>query len=192
MPDLDRLLRRWDRLRADRAPYEADWRLLGEFLLPRKRFFADDVSASRKVSSRLFDTSGIESAIVLAASLGGMLTNPAQAWFSLVVRETDLAKDVQTRGFLEDVGGSTYLALSQSNFTTEIGETYLPLSVFATGAILTEQRMPSLPGRFSGLRFTSIPIGEYTIGEDADGCVDTLYRQVRMSARACAAPTTAS
>jgi hypothetical protein len=73
----------------------------------------------------------------------------------------------------------------QSNFDSEVQETYGDDVTVATSALLIEEFMePDAPGQLGGYQFLALAPGTYVIAEDARGQVDTLMREVKMSIRA--------
>jgi hypothetical protein len=172
-----------DRLWSLRGTWEENWQLLGDYLLPRKSNITKVTSAGQKQTDRLFDSTGVRAPEILAASLAGTLTSPAQQWFGLTARQEELNEVKTVRDWLEDTSKRTYLALNNSNFNSEVLEVFLDLAVFGTGAMLIEEGDPAAFGGWGGLRFKALTIGEYVVMEAADGKVDTLCRKFKMTVK---------
>lgn len=187
MADVATTIARWDRLRADRASWEDLWQTLADYLLPRKSSITTQRAPGEKQTQRLYDSTGVHAAELLAASMHGALTSPAQKWFGLRMRQEEL-NDVQAvQDWLEEVAERTYLALNQSNFASEIHEVYLDMAVFGTGALLLDERQPPRAATWGGLQCRALSVGEYAVDENAEGRVDVLYRTFQLSARAAVA-----
>lgn len=173
----------YERRLSDRRPYESTWKLLGDYVLPRKNDIGSAASPGQRRTDRLFDSSGVHDAELLRSSLAGALMPPMLKWFSLVMRDEALNQLKPVRDYLEAVRDRTLKALSQSNFASENMETLHDLAVFGTGALLVEAGDPGYLGKFGGLRFRALTLREYVIAEDPFGRVDDLRRLFDMSAR---------
>lgn len=183
MADATVLLRRYETLLAERRLYEPLWQEIADYILPRKSSITFQRAPGQKQTQRLFDSTAIHANELLAASMQGALTSSAVKWFRLKTRREDLNALSSVASWLDECADRIYLALQQSNFSAELQEVYLDLGAFGTGALLIEEADPR-PGRaFSGFRFHALQLGTYVIAEDATGRVDTLYREVRMTAR---------
>lgn len=184
MADAATLLRRYETLLAERRLWEPTWQEIADYILPRKSGITFQRPPGSKTTQRLFDSTALHANELLAASMQGALTSAAVKWFRLKTRREELNNLSTVAQWLDECADRIYLALQQSNFNSEMQEVYLDLGAFGTGALLIEEIEPR-PGRaFSGFRFHALQIGTYVIAEDANGRVDTLYREIKMSARA--------
>src|SRR3990167_7989060 len=180
-----RTIKRRDKLVAKQAPWLPTWRDLGDYISPRKTNTLYSRSKGAKQTSRLFDSTALDAATKLSASMQGSLTSAASRWFSLVYAKRELNKMKEARDWLEDASVRIYQMYSESNFYSEIAEVYLDLDVFATAVILQEEKGnatdPESP--FGGYLFRALSIGEYAVDEDAEGFVDTVFRTFKLTAR---------
>src|SRR5262245_8050622 len=180
------IFKRYEALKADRAPWESDWRDLANYILPRKGSAIGKTPVQgEKQTTRLFDSTAVDANAKLAQSIQGSLTSPAMRWFRLRMREEDLNTVPEIAMWLEDTANRAYSALQQSNWNAEVFEVYLDLGAFGTGAMLAVERDDLPLATFRGMRFEALGIGTYCIAEDAMGRVDTLYRVYSLSAAAC-------
>ncbi|ANS03917.1 head-tail connector protein [uncultured Mediterranean phage uvDeep-CGR2-AD3-C191] len=175
--------KRYARLKGIKQNWESDWQSIAEYVLPRKGVINISRSRGQEQTERLFDSTAVHSLELLASSMHGSLTSSAYKWFSLKVREEYLNENFQIRTWLEECSKRMYLAFRQSNFNQEIHEAYLDVVAFGTASIMVEERPGEFP--FNGLLFRSIPLNEYVIEENAQGKVDTLFREFKISVRAC-------
>ena len=179
------LLKQYQALKSQRAPWEPDWRDLATYILPRKRSAIGQRPApGEKITQRLFDSTAIHANTLLAAAMQGSLTSAAFRWFRLRMRDDALTQDSEVAVWLEDTAARTYAALQQSNWTPELFEVYLDLGAMGTGAMLIVERDDLPPGRWRGLLCRAIPIGTYCLAEDGLGRVNTLYYTLELSAAA--------
>ncbi|MEP4379759.1 MAG: portal protein [Alphaproteobacteria bacterium] len=176
------ILRQWDEVAAGRAGFQSVWQEIADHLLGRRDFTgagASPATPGRKRMARIYDTTGLQAADLLAAALHSFLTNPALRWFGLRPEDDFLAEDDAVRGWLGAAEDVLYAAFNgpDANFAPQIHEVYLDQVAFGTAALYVGDR----PGR--GLLFSARPLGEIHIAENAEGRVDTVFRRFRFTAR---------
>lgn len=180
---VESVIRRHGKLESTRKNWESVWQELATYILPRKGVVTIKRSPGAKNTDRLFDSTAIHANELLAASMQGTLTSGAVRWFRLRMQDKQLNEDKDVALWLEDTADRMYLALQQSNFGSETQEVYLDLGCFGVGGVIVEERDRETGG-FNGLRFTALTIGSYSISEDPEARVDTLYRNMEMPAHA--------
>lgn len=183
--EVSRLLQRHSELLTQRVLHDQLWQDMLELMLPG----APDITRLRAPgdsrTDRLFDTTAILASQTLAANMMGGLTNQAFMWAKLVFRDA-LLKDNQTVAlWLNQVDEIMMAAYNASNFYQAAHTFYLNLCIFGTAAMYVGSREGL--GR-SGeaevyLGFHTLPTGYYTIAENADGKVDTLFRSFMLTPR---------
>ena len=177
--DLTRdLLSRFDRLEGQRQNWETHWQEVADYMQPRKADVTKTRSKGDKRMEMIFDSSPIQAVELLAASLHGMLTNPATPWFTLRFKENDIENEDEAKIWLESATAAMYTAFNRSNFQQEIFELYHDLITFGTAAMYIEEDDEDL------LKFSTKHIAEIFIAEDDKGRIDTVYRKFNLSARA--------
>ena len=182
-----RLLKRDEQLRQQQGPWLTRWQDIADFVAPEKSRILTTTPGPID-SIDLYDSTAIHARTLLASSIHGTMTPATQPWISFVMRDEALNDQQDVREWLEDVAKRIHKALRQSNFTTAAHEKYLDLVTFGTACMLIEEREAPRDGGFAGFRFTVVPIGKYRVAEDADGRVDTLFRDVPgMTRRNCVA-----
>ena len=178
--DNTEIIRRFERVKATRTTVQTDWDVIEKFVAPyRGRMFKDSTSehAVEWRQRDLYDSTAVNSAQSLAASLHGSLTSPATRWFSLGFRDEQLQDDVEAKEWLEDCADQVYYALQDSTFNLEANELYLDLVTFGTGAILCEPKEAKL-GEFTGVNFTAVPLKEVFF-EPSERGVYSFYREMK-------------
>ncbi len=172
------ILRQWEDVAARRQTFQSVWQEIADNLLGR-RDFTTQATPGRKRMARIYDTTGLQAADLLAAALHSFLTNPALRWFSLRAEDPDLADDEEVADWLSSVEDAMYAAFNapDANFAPQIHEVYLDQVAFGTAALYIGDR----PGR--GLLFSARPLGEIHVAESAEGRVDTVFRRFAFTAR---------
>ena len=173
-----KLLSRFDRLKTQRQNWESHWQEVADYMQPRKADVTKTRSKGDKRTELIFDSSPMQAVELLAASLHGMLTNPATPWFSLKFKGTDLENDDDAKAWLEEATEVMYTAFNRSNFQQEIFELYHDLITFGTAAMFIEEDEEDI------LKFSTRHINEMYISENDKGRIDTIFRKFRLTARA--------
>jgi len=172
------LLKRYDRLKAQRQNWESHWQEVADYMQPRKADVTKTRSKGDKRTELIFDGSPLQSVELLAASLHGMLTNPSTPWFSLRFKQNDMENEDEAKEWLEDATEVMYAAFNKSNFQQEIFELYHDLITFGTAAMFIEEDDEDI------LKFSTRHINEIFIAENDKGRIDTVFRKFNLSARA--------
>jgi hypothetical protein len=177
-------VRRYKDLLSERSTWDTSLQDIADYVVPHRSNITTTRQDGAKQTDKLFDSTAIHSKNLLASSLYTTLTPATQPWLSLVMRQEELNGQKATTDWLEDCARRMHRALRQSNFTTAVHEMYGDLTALGTGNLFAEEKGMSASGRFAGLRFRTIPWGEYVVAEDAEGVVDTVYRCLKLSVRA--------
>jgi len=176
------LCKRKGKLKAQRGTWETHWQDLTNFVLPNSADFNLQRSKGDKRSTLIYDSTGVHSNEMLAAGLHGMLTNPASDWFSLRLKEPQQGMEDQAdvKDWLEDTAGAILSELSAPDvaFPSHIHEYYLSLCSIGTACMFIGE-----PAQREGISFRAIHIDEIYIAESADGIIDTVFRQFKMTVR---------
>jgi hypothetical protein len=172
------LLKRFDRLKAQRQNWESHWQEVSDYMMPRKADVTKTRSKGDKRTELIFDSSPMQSLELLAASLHGMLTNPSTPWFSLRFKEDGMENEDEAKEWLESATESMYAAFNRSNFQQEIFELYHDLITFGTAAMFVEEDEEDI------IKFSTRHINEIYISENDKGRIDTVFRKFKISARA--------
>lgn len=188
MADLEnaaqRIAKRWDRLKADRGPFESLWQELGDYLRPLRAEFTSMRSPGEKRYGKVFDSTPLLAADNFAGGIYGMMTNPANRWFSLRVEDDDLNEFEPVRDWLYDVESRLLRSFGPqiSGFYNVLPGLYADLAVFGTSIFYSEE----IEGR-PRINDAQRPLAECAISENAYGEVDTVYRRFFLEARSAIA-----
>ena len=168
----DRVLRRMAALKNDRSSFDAHWRDLGQYMLPRRgRWFESDRGQQgRKKHQKVINPRALRASGILASGMMSGLTSPARPWFRLTVADPELADFWRVRNWLDAVAQLMRDILARSNFYNTLPLMYRELGVFATApvAMLEDAR--------DVVRFYNFTVGSYYLGQDDRLMVDTFAR----------------
>jgi hypothetical protein len=172
------LLSRFEKLEGQRQNWETHWQEVADYMQPRKADVTKQRARGDKRMEQVFDSSPIQAVELLAASLHGMLTNPATPWFTLRFKDEEIDNNDEAKLWLESSTDAMYTAFNRSNFQQEIFELYHDLITFGTAAMFIEEDDDDI------IKFSTRHINEVFIAENDKGRIDTIYRKFKISARA--------
>ncbi|MDP3702910.1 MAG: portal protein [Candidatus Omnitrophota bacterium] len=179
------LLKRWQELKAEYLQYADLQQEIAERVIPHRSNITRLLSPGERQTRELFDSTAIDSAQTLAASIHGTMTPSTQPWMSFALRQEELNDLPEVKDWSEDNARRIHAALRQSNWTTAVHEMYLDLvGPAAMGCLFVEEKAPTRQGGFGGFRFMAQAPGSYFVAEDAEGRIDTVFRELSLSARA--------
>ena len=178
-PVAEDIISRNDSLKSKRSAWDTLWQSLADYVMPRKsQITTKKTEAVEGYTDELYDTTVIRANMTLAAGQLNYLTPSNDNWFSFDAPE-ELKKrggDIAEKWF----GECTEIArreLARSNFYLEIHEMYLDRGGFGTSHLHCEE------GKKSLLNFTNAEVGTYSVDENDEGIVDTVFREFTLTAR---------
>ena len=175
-----RLVQRWDRLKADRGPFEALWQELGDYLRPLRAEFTTKREPGARRYGKVFDSTPLIAADNFAGGIYGMMTNPANRWFSLRLQDDDMNDFEPVRDWLYDVESRLLHSFGPqiSRFYNVLPGLYADLAVFGTSVFYSEE----IEGVARIADYTR-PLSECVVAENEYGEIDTVYRRFTVEAR---------
>ena len=172
-----------EELKGIRRLYEPLWEEIAEYVFPRRVGIGSEPTVGAKQTTKMYDSTAPNSHAELSAIMHDSLTPDDFIWSTFKLRDDRLNKIKEVKDWIEAVASTMSVVRSQSNFSAEMDEVYLDFVAFGTACLFIEEKPIYFPG-FNGLRYKAIPNNEYCVSEDADGRVDTLFREFELSARA--------
>lgn len=176
----EEIIKRNNSLKNERATWDTLWQDIADYVVPRKSDITEEKTADVEgFTDQLYDTTATEANMTLAAGQFDYLISGR--WF-------EYAPPEELKDFMGQDGKDWYRKcseialreLNRSNFALEMHEMFLDRGGFGTAAISLEE------GRRHFLKFENQEIGSYSIDEDDEKYVDTVYREFQMTARQAA------
>lgn len=170
------ILRYYEDLRGKRSHWENHWQEVADHSIGRRTFNIQR-EPGRQRQQHIYDTTSRDANTLLAAALHSLLTNPATRWFDLRFQDQALNEDDEAVFWLDAAREQTQSAFRRpdSAFTTNMHEFYVDLSAFGTAGLFVADEMP-------GARFSSRPLAELYIDEDASGRITVVARCFKLKA----------
>lgn len=172
-----------ERLRTTKSNLDPVFDDIRTYILPQSDAIYRPVSSGQQTGPRSrYDSTAVESNMLLASSMQGALTPVTSQWFDLQLREDELNENKAVQEWLEVCAKRMHKAYQASNFGVVFHQAYLDLGGYGTTAVF-QQELPRTPeGEFAGLSFEIFPLGEYVFTEGHDGRVNGVYRRFQLSA----------
>jgi hypothetical protein len=165
------IVKKYSRLKGDRANWDSYWETLAQYIIPQKDNVYGSATVGEDKHNRLYDATSIHANELLASALHSMLTNPSSIWFDFATGEKEIDNNKEARQWMQDAVKRMIRVMNNSNFQTEIHEAYLDLGGIGTTPMRIEEDEETV------IRFFARPIYEHYIEENNKGVVDTVYRE---------------
>lgn len=158
--------------------YLASWQDLAKYLNPTRGWFSDGKRIRGQMIDHkvILDAHATNSIRKSASALNSGITSKSRPWFKLTVAEESIAEMPSVRLWLEGVQKQMYSILEGSNIYGSFQNTYEELLTFGTGCFIILEDFESV------IRTRSFTVGEYSLGIDKKGKVDSFARKFEMTA----------
>jgi hypothetical protein len=190
MPDINSLVKRFDKLKQRRTQWEPFFRDVRDYIRPRKAKVDSSVfQYGQPSTNKRFDSTATEANRLLALSMQNSLCPSSVIWYKLKIPEAhpmaELNDDPEVQAWFNAAMEKMFYTMHTSNFYSVIGEAFLDYTSFGTICVMVDEDDLTHPN-FNGIIYKSMPIGEFVFAEDRRGVPDTLFWEYRMSARQAA------
>ena len=179
------LLKRLSQLKSDRIKHESHWKECYKYCAPERQQSFTDVAAlaleqeRKQARSELFDTTAIEGIQLLVSSIVSGTTSPVSIWFKSVPSGVDTPSQL-TEGeqWLSQVDQFLFRNIHASNFDSEVTDFLTDLVVAGWAVLYADTNRDK-----GGFTFNTWSIGNcYISSTQANGLIDTIYREFELSA----------
>ena len=171
------LLRRYIKLENDRNTWRSHWMELSDYLLPRRGryLYESQNTRGKKRNNKIIDSTGTQALRTLGAGLMSGMTSPARPWFRYATQDPGLMKRGEVKAWTYTVEQVCRTILHKSNFYNTAYTVYTELGGFGTAPLYRQKSFDTV------IRFRPFTAGEYVIGENDEGVVDTVGRHFTMT-----------
>lgn len=172
----EEIIQRMKRFEADRSNFDNLYQDCTDYGMPNNNQVTRR-SSSGETKPDLFDTTAEESNIQLAAGLYSYMFPTDGRAFVLEVEEENLKENDEVTQWFEKATTTIHKHLIKSNFRESFYEYLKSLGCFGTADMHVEK------GKKKPIVFTNHYMGDVYIARNADGEVDTIFRNFEYSAR---------
>ena len=172
----DKYLRRLSGLKTDRSAYDAHWKELADYVLPRSVVFStSDYNKGGKINQNILDNTATLALRTLASGMMAGLTSPARPWFRLTTSDPYMMEQNGIKEWLFDVENRMREVFAKSNLYNILPNAYQDLGLFGTAAFEVCEDFEDV------IRCYPYSIGEYWLANSHRLSVDTCYREISMT-----------
>lgn len=169
------VLRRMTALENERTSWMSHWREINEVLLPRTgRFFAVEGNKGSRRNDILDDTA-TGANTTLGAGMQYGQTSPSRPWMKIETEDEDLMENAEVSLWCDQVTRRILTVFARSNTYRTLHAMYEELGPYGVAASIV------LPDYDTIIHHTPLTIGEYMLGTNSKGQVDTLGRNMQMT-----------
>lgn len=185
MVDSVQILKRLSQLKSDRIKHEIHWKECYKYCAPERQQSFTDASAlaleseRKKARTELYDTTAVEGIQLLVSSIVSGTTSPVSLWFKSVPSGIDTPSQL-TEGeqWLNLVDNFIFRNVHSSNFDSEVTDFLTDLVVAGWAVLYADTNRDK-----GGFTFNTWSIGNcYISSTQANGLIDTIYREFELSA----------
>lgn len=171
--------RRWDELKALRAPHEPDWEDLARLIRPQRGGFASANPAQHR-NVKPLSSAPIIAQSNFSAGLYGTLTNPANKWMGLELTDPDLSKWQPAQLWLDTAGAIVLASFGPhvSSFYDSAVQLFADLATFGNGASYDEVDVQE-----SRILDVTLSLAQIVVAIDGFGRVVEVVRKFTLTPR---------
>lgn len=175
----EQLMRVGNSLKQLRMPYEAHYREIGDYFMPRRtRFSQGKANKSESYINRKIINSRPRLALrTLQSGMQGGMTSPSRPWFRLITQDQSLRRDAIMKRHLEQAQREMRQVLQSSGAYNVLHTTWGDLGWHGTDCMIFEDDLRNV------INPLALVPGEYWLACNDRGLVDTLYREVEMTTK---------
>lgn len=141
----------------------------------RGRFDGDDPNKGKMIDHKtILDGHSNQASNIMASGMQSGMTSPTRPWFKIKVADPDLMKIRSVGMWCDEVTDLMLKVCNQSNVYGVFYSTYKEVSIFGVAVSLWLEDIDTV------IRGKSFTIGEYYLGINNHGIVDTLARKYKM------------
>jgi hypothetical protein len=169
----------FENLRKERHTWEHTWQEIADNMVGRRDFNVIRTPGEKRMAE-IHDITALLSGELLAGALHSLMTNSATKWFRLGFENPEIANHPDVKLWNDAIAEpQLYNAFNrpEAGFNPQMHEVYFNLTLFCTAAVSVEEELGL------GAVFSSRPLMEVYIAEDPFGRVNTIFRNVRMTAQ---------
>jgi len=176
-PDARRALQdRFNAIEMESKKWTAAWKSLSEYINPLRGRFDDLPNRGTMIDhKRILDGHATQATRILASGMQSGMTSPTRPWFALRIADTGLMKLPATRMWLDDVTEIMTNVISASNTYGAFYSMYEEIGSFGVAACIILEDYDKV------IRARTFTIGEFFLGINASGIVDTFGRKMQMT-----------
>jgi len=175
----EKVLKRFNKAKKRKANWATLYEDAQEYVCPHRESFneGDNPGQEKTGQGKVFDSTAIDAVQKFASNLQSSLVPPMRKWIELKAGPQFKDNKEDMNKVLSDASDVLFSHLQNSNFDTQIAESFQDLAI-GTGALLVMKGTTTSP-----FRFINVPLSQLYVLEGPDGRPDTAYREWKLAAR---------
>ena len=177
MNKIDRVLKDSEHIYNNDGNWRSYYQELADFCLPRKAWISSiRLMGERLKDNFLYDIRAIRCAKEAVCGIFSHLTNPSARYFQSATTDPRDMESGTIQRYFKECDDIQFDVQNDSNLDDALLENYMDHMVFGTGNICTEE------DEKDEVRYTEIPVEQYSFAVDARGRVYKHYRRFQYTA----------
>jgi hypothetical protein len=170
---------RLQEMKDERQSYDSHYRELQDFFLTRRgRWITDSPSMrGQKRNQKMIDPTPRFAARTLGAGMHAGSTNPATPWMLLATPDPEMMEVPKVSRWVYKLANLVRSIFERSNLYSVLPPIYSEAGVFGTAPMVMLQHPTKV------IHFVPKTVGSYYLAKNADGVVDTMYCEYKMTTR---------
>lgn len=167
-------------LKTLRSPYEAHLREIGDNFMPRRTRFSKGFAHKSEsyINREIINARPRLALRTLQSGMQGGMTSPARPWFRLLTTDPGLRKDSVMKAHLTSAQNEMRQVMQSCGLYNALHTSWSDLGWSGTDAMILEDDDTNI------INPIILVPGEYWIGANSRGLVDTLYREYKSTVQA--------
>ncbi len=168
-----------EQMKSVRTSLDSELEECAAFACPEKSDFSDSsfpYEKGKKKTNIIIDEIS-EANSILARGLFSNLSPPNTRWFMFEVKNDKLKKDMVVKDFFTTASAEIYSMLMNSNFAMEVNEGFEDIGWAGMINLYVDEDYEKV------FKFRNLHISEYFIRENAEGKIDSVYREFPLTSR---------
>lgn len=177
-----KLDQRRDALRLVEQRMEPHWKDLRDYIQPfRGRFSGEKPDQCIPDMAKIIDGTALRARRILSAGMQSGLTSPSRQWFKISVHDPEAAADQHVKEWCDEVQTRMMVVMAGSSFYHALHAVYDEIATFGIGALMIQSDYDAV------ISCKTMTVGTYYLGRAEHDFIDTIYRDMWMSAGAVVA-----
>lgn len=176
--NLSEFEKRWNAMRSEAFNgWMSSWKMLSTYINQKRGWFDSEANRGDMIDHKtLLDSHATQANRILASGLLSGMTSPSRPWFRLTLDNLTLDSVPGVRLWLDEVQRRMVEVLNKSNIYSTFYSAYEELGQFGTSCFLILEDFENI------IRCRSFTVGEYYLGTDSRGRVNSFARYFWMNA----------
>lgn len=178
--DVDKIVRTYNKLEAERANWDWHWEEIARIVWPAADEFKGKWAKGEKRSVHVYDSTAALALEKFAAAMESMLTPRSATWHRLKATDPNLNEQPDVKEWFETLNRLLFQARNSAKaaYYSQAHEGYKSLGAFGNSCLFVDERLGG------GIRYKNCHIGQIFVVEDHNRRIDTVYRKFKMTAKA--------